>query len=265
MVRSAPEFQLLPCTLPGVRGVRADTRHQFPKHFHESFGIGLIHRGGHKSLSGRGMVEAGPGQVITVNPGEVHDGRPIGEAGRFWSMLYLTPAAMAEAARGIDPGRSGDIEFTQPVLSHGSVATGLARVFGATGDAFAQDERLILLFASLLGRKSETMGALPPGLRHAQALIDADPGAPLQLSDLAAVAGLSRFQIVRGFTRLTGLTPHAYLVQRRLHQARRLMAESLPLAEVAAASGFADQSHFTRLFTRQYGVSPGTFARAVRA
>jgi AraC-like DNA-binding protein len=265
MARSAPEFQLLSCALPGVRGVRADTRHQFPKHFHESFGIGLIHRGGHKSLSGRGMVEAGPGQVITVNPGEVHDGRPIGEAGRFWSMLYLTPAAMAEAARGIDPGRSGDIEFTQPVLSHGSVATGLARVFGATGDAFAQDERLILLFASLLGRKSETMSALPPGLRHAQALIDADPGAPLHLSDLAAVAGLSRFQIVRGFTRLTGLTPHAYLVQRRLHQARRLMAESLPLAEVAAASGFADQSHFTRLFTRQYGVSPGTFARAVRA
>ncbi|MFY8107159.1 MAG: AraC family transcriptional regulator [Elstera sp.] len=264
MARSAPEFQLLACALPGVRGVRADTRHQFPKHFHESFGIGLIHRGAQKSLSGRGMVEAGPGQVITANPGEVHDGRPIGEGGRFWSMLYLTPEAMAEAARGIDPGRSGDIEFTQPVLSHAATATALAQVFEATGEAFAQEERLILLLAGLVRRKPDAVGGLPPGLHHARALIDSDPGAPLHLSDLAAVAGLSRFQIVRGFVRLTGLTPHAYLVQRRLHHAHRLMTENLPLAEVAIASGFADQSHFTRLFVRQYGVSPGVFVRALR-
>ncbi|WP_198148336.1 helix-turn-helix transcriptional regulator [Elstera litoralis] len=249
MARSAPEFQLLPCALPGVQRVRADTRHQFPKHIHEGFGIGLIHRGAQKSLSGRGMVEAGPGQVITVNPGEVHDGRPIGDGGRFWTMLYLTPAAMARAAAEIDPSLSGDIEFTEPVLPHAAPATGL---FTANGDALFQEERLLLLLAGLLRRKPEVAEAVPPGLRHARALIDSDPGAPLHLSDLAEVAGLSRFQIVRSFMRLTGLTPHAYLVQRRLQYARRLMDEALPLAEVAVAAGFADQSHFTRLFARQF-------------
>lgn len=48
---------------------------------HDQFGIGLVERGAQKSLSGRGMVEAEAGHVITVNPGEVHDGIPLGEGG----------------------------------------------------------------------------------------------------------------------------------------------------------------------------------------
>ena len=61
---------------------------------------------------------------------------------------------------------------------------------------------------------------------------------------------------------MTGLTPHAYQLQRRVALARRLIAQGLPLAEVAAACGFADQSHMTRQFVRKYGVSPGMVAAA---
>lgn len=68
--------------------------------------------------------------------------------------------------------------------------------------------------------------------------------------------------MLRGFVRATGLTPHAYLMQRRIGLARRLIARGLPLAEAAAASGFADQSHMTRAFGRAYGLSPGAYARA---
>jgi AraC-like DNA-binding protein len=78
---------------------------------------------------------------------------------------------------------------------------------------------------------------------------------------LAAEAGLSRYQFLRAFTRLTGLPPHAYLLQRRVQHARQLVRRGLPLADVAAASGFADQSHMTRCFVRSLGLTPGTFAR----
>ncbi|HTN99015.1 MAG TPA: helix-turn-helix transcriptional regulator, partial [Nordella sp.] len=75
--------------------------------------------------------------------------------------------------------------------------------------------------------------------------------------------GLSKFQLLRGFCKATGLTPHAYLVQRRVALARTLIAGRLPLAEAALTAGFADQSHMTRLFVRTYGVSPGLYAEAV--
>lgn len=89
--------------------------------------------------------------------------------------------------------------------------------------------------------------------------MDDDPAAELALSTLAAAAGLSRYQFLRAFSRLTGLPPHAYLLQRRVQRARRLVRAGLPLAEAAAASGFADQSHMTRCFVRSLGLTPGAF------
>ena len=91
-----------------------------------------------------------------------------------------------------------------------------------------------------------------------------DPTAPLTLADLATAGGVSRYQLVRGFMRDLGMTPHAYLVQRRISFARRLIRDGMALAEAAAASGFADQSHMTRTFTSRYGVTPRAFADAVR-
>lgn len=75
------QFIMRRAAMAGVEAVEAATRHAFPRHTHQQFGIGVIHQGAQKSASGRGMVEAGPGDVITVNPNEVHDGSPIGEAG----------------------------------------------------------------------------------------------------------------------------------------------------------------------------------------
>ncbi|MBQ2649011.1 MAG: helix-turn-helix transcriptional regulator, partial [Achromobacter sp.] len=106
-------------------------------------------------------------------------------------------------------------------------------------------------------------GGASAAIRHALALIDDAPAAALSLADLARACGLSRFQVLRGFSRATGMTPHAYQVQRRLLLARRLLRHGMALADAAASAGFADQSHMTRLFTRAYGVSPGRYALAV--
>ncbi|MCT6838643.1 MAG: AraC family ligand binding domain-containing protein, partial [Bifidobacteriales bacterium] len=60
------QFRIMRCTTAGVDAVAAATRHSFSRHTHEQYGIGVIHQGAQKSLSGRGMVEAGPGDMITV-------------------------------------------------------------------------------------------------------------------------------------------------------------------------------------------------------
>jgi mannose-6-phosphate isomerase-like protein (cupin superfamily) len=79
----------------GVFGTDTDSAHHYDRHWHTTFGFGLIERGAHRSLSGRGVVDARVGDVITTNPGEVHDGRPLGGTSRRWRMIYLDPEVMA--------------------------------------------------------------------------------------------------------------------------------------------------------------------------
>lgn len=105
------QFSMLSCSVAGIEAVIASTRHRYPKHFHTQFGIGLVTSGGQKSLSGRGQVEAGPGDIITVNPGEVHDGRPIGEGSRSWRMLYLAPNCLPKPVANLQQAVNFPLPF----------------------------------------------------------------------------------------------------------------------------------------------------------
>jgi len=253
--------------MPGVEAVTADSGRAFPRHTHEQFGIGIVERGAQKSFSGRGMVEAGPGDVITVNPGEVHDGTPIGDVGRAWRMLYFDPDVIAELSRDVPIG-GGDAEFDRPVAHDANLARHVRLLFAQMTapapqrDALLREQLLLSVLAGALHAPCGHPDDAPDAIRAARARIDDDPAIAVSLLDLAQETGLSRFQVLRGFARVTGLTPHAYQLQRRIALARRLIAQGLPLAEVAAACGFADQSHMTRQFVRKYGVSPGMVAAA---
>jgi AraC-like DNA-binding protein len=83
----------------------------------------------------------------------------------------------------------------------------------------------------------------------------------VSLDALAEVAGLSKFYLLRGFRRAYGVTPHGYLRQLRLARAWRAIAEGQPLTRATYDAGFADQSHLTRQFVAQFGVTPARWAR----
>ncbi|ODR90014.1 AraC family transcriptional regulator [Sinorhizobium alkalisoli] len=264
-------FRVLPRRIAGVDVVEAQTSRSFARHTHDQFGIGLIHHGAQKSLSGRGTVEAQAGDVITVNPGEVHDGTPIGDGGRSWRMLYLEPPFVEAIVSDITEGRMTRCEFADPVIKDAMLASRFRAIIAAGTATDCADfplrweaSALALLAEALrLDPEGGSSPSVPPGIAAAINLIDDDPLAPLTLADLARESGLSRFQVVRGFTRATGLTPHAYLVQRRIDIVRQLIAKRTPLADAAVAGGFADQSHMTRVFVRKYGFTPGAYAQAM--
>ena len=265
---AATRFEVIRRAADGVEVVEADTDRAFGRHVHEHFGIGLILRGAQRSASGRGAVEAAAGDLITVNPGEVHDGIPLGGQGRHWRMLYFDPPRITAAFEDMaaDAGLPA-CEFAHPVVRDARAAGLFRAVYaamagdGGADDASRAEEALPLLLQHLLERQRPALRPCLARMAHARAMIDDDPSAPLSLAMLAREAGLSRFQFVRGFARHTGLTPHAYLLQRRIHRARGLIAAGTPLAQAAAASGFADQSHMTRLFVRCFGFSPGAYAK----
>jgi AraC-like DNA-binding protein len=85
---------------------------------------------------------------------------------------------------------------------------------------------------------------------------------PVSLAELAGVAGLSRFELLRRFAQQNGLTPHGFQRDLRIERARGMLSDGMPAAAVAAECGFADQPHFSRVFKRLVGVPPGAYARA---
>jgi AraC-like DNA-binding protein len=261
------DFRFHPTPLDGLEAISATSAHVFPKHTHDTYGVGFLSAGGQISASGRGQVEAQAGQLITVNPGEVHDGAPVGRTPRSWHMLYLTPDLAAGSVSDL-VSTTADLEFEFPVFADPAIRQLLVEVHARLDgndpghDAEAFREALILLLGKTLTRRAIAPLPLPASIRRVRERLDDDPAQAVDLEDLARDAGMSRFQLIRAFERHTGLTPHAYQMQRRALLSRRLLAEGLAPAEVAAACGYVDQSHMHREFRRRFGLTPGAYRGA---
>lgn len=111
---------------------------------------------------------------------------------------------------------------------------------------------------------SPMRGGLPPGvLRRLREHVEANLDGSIELADLAAVANLSRSHFAKAFKQSVGCTPLRYVMSRRLERARRCLGETaLPVAEIALAAGFADQSHLSRCFRAYFGISPLAYRRS---
>jgi AraC-like DNA-binding protein len=256
--------------------VTESARH-YGRHWHANYGLGLVEYGAHRSASGRGTVDAYAGDLITTNPGEVHDGRPLGSPSRRWRIVYLDPAAFTamQSCPASSDNRS-DVEITRPVMKDEILRRALRDLFArleawnlglsrSAADIMACDEALARTCGLLLARHTsslshEEMGGDVRRVRDrlADELLD-----PPTLADLAAMVGLSKFQLLRRFERTYGVPPHAWLVLQRGEHARRLIRDGLSLSQAAVSSGFADQSHMTRNFVRQFGFTPGAWRRGV--
>lgn len=106
------------------------------------------------------------------------------------------------------------------------------------------------------------LGGLAPWQeRRGKQLISEDLGKARSVGDIAKACNLSLTHFSRAFKISTGATPHEWLQSERITQAGRLLKTGMSLVEVAAACGFADQSHFSKIFKRQNGVSPGVWRR----
>ena len=92
--------------------------------------------------------------------------------------------------------------------------------------------------------------------------LEAHSDEPLTLAALARTAGLSRYHFLRTFKRVTGVTPHQWLLGARLRDAaRRLAISRAPVTDIALDVGFDDLSNFIRTFRAEFGVSPRTYRR----
>jgi AraC-like DNA-binding protein len=253
--------------ISGITPMMFLSNHHFPRHSHDQFGMGVIASGGQRSWSGVGTVRASAGDVIMVNPGEIHDGAPLDGAVRQWRIIYLDPAALAAEA---EEEFAGKAEIVRPVAQDPLLASCVTALFDSLtaedAGALEREENLLRSIVCLFRRHGTAKFLTPansPSVVRAVRRIDSAPEMPLSLAELAALSGVSRFQLLRGFAREMGITPHAYLTQRRVLLAQRFLVAGETPVQAAMRAGFFDQSHMTRAFVRQIGVTPGCYRAAV--
>jgi len=241
--------------------------HVFPPHTHESYVIGAVVGGMNVYRISGSMVRAGPGELCFVNPGEVHDAVPEGD-GYSYRMIYPKPSLLQTIVEMATGRRAAAPQFNGPVIRDELLAARYLRAHEALesgAEPLGVDEALTAVLLDMIDRHAGGLDAVglagrePQAVRRAKDYLAAHVDEQVELETLARAAGLSPFHLIRVFRKATGMTPHNWLVDRRVHLACNLLREGLSATHVAARCGFSDQSHLTRVFKSRLGVTPGQF------
>ncbi|MGY3859409.1 helix-turn-helix domain-containing protein [Aeromonas intestinalis] len=246
-----------------TRAVQDGRQVCYDKHSHPHFSIGAITGGHSHYLNQRSRQEVGTGSLVLMNPEEVHACNPIADHPWSYLMFYLDTRWLHELQQ--EAGLGGDFRpfdmtaSRDPVLYLGLQQLHHQLVEGR--DPLAKAVACQMFGHQLLTRLTPARwdDRPPLHLQRAAELMQDESTNPLSLQQLSAVAGLSPSHFVRAFNHHYGMTPHAYLLDRRVRHARQLLRLGHPLAEVALASGFADQAHFQRQFKRRVAATPGQY------
>jgi AraC-like DNA-binding protein len=269
----APGIELLEAWFAGAA---------YGRHRHDSYTI-CVTTGGVQAFNYRGARHASPaGHVTVLHPDEMHDGFAGTEDGFGYRSVYLDPARVAEALRTLTGfrGRGAQprgLPFAPAVSTNPLLARAIAAAFTAdlAREPLARDALVLRQTEGLIAAEAEhSVGggapatAAPPSprtldllaLARARAFLETEKFRVVRSAELEAVTGLSRYELARQFRAHHGTSPYRYLLMRRLEAARKaLRAGTTPLAELALDAGFADQAHFTRAFTKAYGLTPSRY------
>ena len=244
-------------------------KHRYTLHTHDTYAIGVITYGSEVFQRGRRLWTGYPGQIVIVNPGEVHDGYGGDERGWMYSVFYPASSLLLHAH-----DQAEDAHDNVPYFPHGVIQDGylfdlmlcLHQTLEKSPSRLERDSRFLWTMAQLVSRHAaqplleHPLGQEPQPMRRARDYIQHNYAENITLKELAAISGLSPYHFLRVFRRDMGLTPHAYLNHIRVLRARDLLQQSCPIAQAAVNVGFVDQSHLHRHFKRIVGVTPGQYA-----
>ena len=251
-------------------------RHVYERHSHESYAIGVTETGV-QAFHCRGALHASTtGMIMAFNPDEVHDGHAGIPEGFTYRMLYLPPETVRAVLVDARDGRPAELPFARaPLIRDRVLAQGVQALHRALSErapaleceALLRDTCLRFATGHADARFTADDTARRPNLgalSRVRDFLHAALADDVTTADLADLADMSRFHLCRAFARSYGLPPHAYQLQLRLAEAQRQLPAGGTPAEVAAATGFADQSHLTKRFKGAFGITPGQFATASR-
>jgi AraC-like DNA-binding protein len=247
--------------------------YSFAKHTHEGAAIGVIEEGA-ESFVYRGTNHIAPaGRIVVFNPNEAHNGQGFDKTGWRFRMFYLDAGLLQQAVSEMTEQHRDIPFFSSPTLHDPSLAGMLSDLhlsLCSGSSLLERQSKFLCTFAELARRHADTRPKPRPLTRERATIklvrdyLIEHSTENVSLDELAKLSNLSSFHLVRVFRAEVGLPPHAFLEQVRVNRARRLMQQGMTLSEVAFATGFTDQSHFTRHFKKMAGVTPGQYQKSAR-
>ncbi|WP_067564849.1 AraC family transcriptional regulator [Nocardia acidivorans] len=241
---------------------------QFDKHSHDQLSVGVIEQGAEGLHMAGGTVVIPAGQLVIINPGQVHTGFAAVESGWRYRMFYFDTDLVEELAAA--RLGTGAVWFPETAVRDDELFARMRfahRAQERAGDPLTAESLLLAGLSAVLGRHARGghqlagQGRPRQGIEQARQLLHDRWNEAVTVAELTAVSGIPRATLISAFRRAYGLPPHAYLLRLRANHARRLLlAGGLP-ADVAVAVGFADQAHLTRICKRYFGVTPGAIRR----
>lgn len=242
--------------------------HAFSRHTHQGYVIGMIERGAEVFYYRGETHVALPGDVVVINPDEVHTGHSGDKQGWTYRMLYPTVQTLKMVADAMADRPVEMPWFPQAVIKDRPLAVKIRQLHMLLERSTSQMERQENYY-DVMGELIRTKAGNAPttkkqgferqAVKKARQLINDTLSENISLETISDHVGLSPFYFARIFRQHTGLPPHAYRKQQRIQMAKQLLSTQMPISQVAIATGFSDQSHLTRHFKQIVGVTPGQY------
>lgn len=242
-----------------IAQVRHEAGAHYARHAHERAYLAFVQQGSHQDEVGRDRGVAQSATVVVMPSGVAHANRIGGEGVRM--LLVTLEPTLRELAR---------LPARWRVLHGGPAARVFLRLrqtlaFPAESERATIEELLLELVDTVAATPERIKDGAPNCVRTARTMLDDGAFEPLRLSELARAAHVDAAYLSRAFRRAEGCTMGEYRRRLRTRKAARLLGKcQMPLAEVAFVTGFADQSHLSRVFKAEFGVTPLRYQRLMR-
>jgi AraC family chemosensory pili system transcriptional regulator ChpD len=239
----------------------------FPKHSHDEYVIGLNYSGLEQVWLEGKSFDVPPGLITVYNPGEIQASGCSTAGGWEFKSLYLD-AQTVSSALGEDWADGTYRPVEQPLIDDPLLLAQFNQLDTQALAADADGQRSLTLdFIGGLftgyGRSKQParIERSHPAIRRVIDYIHDHLAEAIRLEDLALLADLSPYHLLRAYRNATGLPPHQYQLQLRIRHAKQMLRAGQTIADIAADLGFVDQGHLHHLFRRIVGVTPGQYRR----
>ena len=235
-------------------------------HAHPTLLFVTMLNGAMTELRGRKGVLLSPGTLLVHPAHEPHAHRFHEDGARMFIMQLGTGWAERMAAFGVTRPRSpSDLQRSRANAIIGDIYNEFRTADAASGLGI---EGLALALLGELTRAQATAerSATPRWLERAAELLHASAGESVDMAAIAHEVGVHPVHLARSFRERFGSTMGEYLRRLRVERARaQLLSTNAPLTQIALDAGFADQAHFTRVFKKLVGVTPGAYRASAAA